>query len=87
VGVRLYDPKLGRLLQADPVPGGSANAYDYANADPCTSSDTTSLIPKCGKKHKTIGYNLQIVTSRQRGGVTKDGPLLGRLRWPVTRTG
>ncbi|WP_329255026.1 DNRLRE domain-containing protein [Streptomyces canus] len=73
MGVRLYDPKLGRFLQADPVPGGSANAYDYANADPCNSSDTTGLIPKCGKKHKTNGYNLQIITSRRGGGVTKDG--------------
>jgi hypothetical protein len=73
MGVRLFDPKLGRFLQADPVPGGSANAYDYANADPCNSSDTTGLIPKCGKKHKTNGYNLQIITSRRGGGVTKDG--------------
>ncbi|WP_261575317.1 hypothetical protein [Frankia gtarii] len=31
MGVRLYDPSLGRLLQTDPVPGGSDNAYDYAH--------------------------------------------------------
>ncbi|MGH9024234.1 MAG: RHS repeat-associated core domain-containing protein, partial [Acidimicrobiia bacterium] len=29
MGVRLYDPTLGRFLQLDPVEGGSANDYDY----------------------------------------------------------
>jgi RHS repeat-associated protein len=39
MGVRLYDPVLGRFLQVDPVPGGSANAYDYANQDPINNFD------------------------------------------------
>jgi RHS repeat-associated protein len=39
MGVRLYDPILGRFLQVDPVPGGSANAYDYANQDPINAYD------------------------------------------------
>jgi RHS repeat-associated protein len=33
MGVRLYDPTLGRFLQTDPVPGGNANPYDYCSAD------------------------------------------------------
>jgi len=39
MGVRLYDPSLGRFLQTDPVAGGSANDYDYVNGDPLNGSD------------------------------------------------
>jgi RHS repeat-associated protein len=46
MGVRLYAPALGRFLQTDPVPGGSANAYDYAMQDPINVFD---LDGKCVK--------------------------------------
>jgi RHS repeat-associated protein len=39
MGVRLYNPQLGRFLQTDPVPGGSANDYDYANQNPINTYD------------------------------------------------
>ena len=39
MGVRLYTPALGRFLQTDPIPGGSANAYDYCTADPINCTD------------------------------------------------
>jgi len=39
MGVRLYAPALGRFLQTDPVPGGSANAYDYCAQDPINKVD------------------------------------------------
>ncbi|MFJ8493715.1 DNRLRE domain-containing protein [Streptomyces sp. NPDC094038] len=39
MGVRLYDPTTGRFLSIDPVPGGSANAYDYCNGDPINHLD------------------------------------------------
>src|SRR6185369_11494153 len=43
MGVRLYNPDSGRFDQTDPVPGGSANPYDYCNQDPinCTDLDGT----------------------------------------------
>ena len=39
MGVREYVPAIGRFGQVDPVPGGSANAYDYAGADPVNNLD------------------------------------------------
>lgn len=38
MGVRLYNPSLGRFLSVDPVLGGNANAYIYP-ADPLTFND------------------------------------------------
>jgi RHS repeat-associated protein len=39
MGARPYDPVLGRFLSVDPVPGGSANDYDYAFQDPVNVYD------------------------------------------------
>ncbi len=39
MGVRLYDPEIGRFLAADPVIGGSCNAYDYVCGDPINGRD------------------------------------------------
>lgn len=44
MGVRLYAPSLGRFLQADPVPGGALNAYDYAGQDPVNRTDLGGTI-------------------------------------------
>jgi RHS repeat-associated protein len=41
MGVRSYVPQIGRFLQPDPVPGGSADAYSYTFGDPVNSSDPT----------------------------------------------
>jgi RHS repeat-associated protein len=39
LGARSYVPQIGRFLQPDPVPGGSADAYTYTFGDPVDSSD------------------------------------------------
>lgn len=39
LGARVYAPNLGRFLQIDPVVGGSANGYDYANQNPVHIND------------------------------------------------
>ena len=39
MGVRAYDPHIGRFLSQDPIAGGSANDYDYVNGDPINGTD------------------------------------------------
>lgn len=39
MGARSYVPSLGRFLTPDPILGGSANPYDYANQDPINNFD------------------------------------------------
>jgi RHS repeat-associated protein len=39
MGARPYDSASGRFLSVDPVDGGSANVYDYADQDPVDESD------------------------------------------------
>ncbi|MFH8471173.1 RHS repeat-associated core domain-containing protein [Streptomyces sp. NPDC018000] len=49
---RLYDPAAGRFLSFDPVRGGSANAYDYANADPVNQFGLDGRVSAWRKKYE-----------------------------------
>ena len=51
MGVRLYNPTLGRFLQVDPVPGGSSNDYDYAGQDPINTFDLDGRCWVCSAWH------------------------------------
>lgn len=52
MGVRTYLPSIGRFLATDPVEGGSANAYDYANADPVNQVDLDGRAPRLTKRQR-----------------------------------
>jgi len=45
MGARSYVPAIGRFLSRDPIAGGSANAYDYGNADPVNQVDPSGMKP------------------------------------------
>jgi RHS repeat-associated protein len=45
MGARPYEPAAGRFLATDPIEGGSANAYDYANGDPVNGEDPNGTCP------------------------------------------
>ncbi|MGH8974065.1 MAG: PA14 domain-containing protein, partial [Acidimicrobiia bacterium] len=52
MGVRLYDPALGRFLQVDPVEGGCANDYTYVHGDPINSFDLSGEAD-CGSLYRS----------------------------------
>ncbi|WP_434597657.1 DNRLRE domain-containing protein [Streptomyces sp. A5-4] len=56
MGVRLYDRSLGRFLSADPVYGGSCNAYEYVCGDPVSGVDLGGTSLKYRDQHACTKY-------------------------------
>lgn len=83
MGVRLYNRTTGRFLQVDPIWGGSANRYDYANQDPVNNSDTSGLAScSCGTVYKYTGpKNTLIRIANEYYGQT--GWISGNLSWLI----
>ncbi|MFN8173916.1 MAG: RHS repeat-associated core domain-containing protein [Solirubrobacteraceae bacterium] len=69
MGQRSYIPQIGRFLQPDPVAGGSANAYDYANQDPFTQTDLDGDAAQCRPQVcPPIIVCVQVRVERKGGG-------------------
>ncbi|HVS99844.1 MAG TPA: RHS repeat-associated core domain-containing protein [Solirubrobacterales bacterium] len=68
MGVRSYIPQIGRFLSPDPVPGGSANAYDYANANPITGFDLLGESPSAHACYQSsIGCECKLWAHLKKG--------------------
>lgn len=71
MGVRTYGPHMGRFLQTDPVLGGSANTYEYANQDPVNVYDVDG---------RCVGFLFVRQTASGRFITVATDPLFGTIK-------
>lgn len=80
MGARSYVPQIGRFISTDPVQGGSANAYDYANADPINSVDLGGNKPYAYDSDGPCEGQLHVYSPRGHGGRNGYGRFYARFR-------
>jgi RHS repeat-associated protein len=68
MGVRSYVPAMGRFISVDPVLGGSANAYEYADGDPINGLD---LLGTCSKRRCGRSSRNRSRPARGRASITR----------------
>ena len=74
MGARPYQPSAGRFLTVDPIPGGSANDYDYVAGNPISAFDIDGTcgvfgnpFKKCGAGHSgPVGFLGGVVSTVYR---------------------
>src|SRR5690349_4071299 len=69
-----------RFLQSDPVPGGSANAYDYCSQDPVNDADLdgrVNLAMDTGQIQMMAGFGLAAIFARASEAVVRHTGQLG----------
>ncbi|MER7901435.1 DNRLRE domain-containing protein [Streptomyces sp. NPDC096046] len=71
MGVRLYDPRIGRFLSTDPIHGGNANAYEYVHGDPVNKYDLDGKhwFSKAWNRAKRWGRSAGSAIWRNRGRI------------------
>jgi RHS repeat-associated protein len=83
MGVRTYIPGIGRFSSPDPIVGGSANDYDYANQDPVNGTDLSGTSP-AGPRPRFVKPSRLVQAWRffRRRGLTRAGAaaLIGNFR-------
>jgi RHS repeat-associated protein len=90
MGARSYVPGIGRFILVDSVQNGSANAYDYANADPINSFDLGGHTAVVCDEHLDYPHN----SGHKSGRVNVlaqltcvGGPVTGSIRAVLYRNG
>jgi RHS repeat-associated protein len=73
MGVRSYVPSLGRFISTDPVDGGSANSYDYSNADPVNSFDLSGEKPWSIESQGPCTGDLHVWSTKSYGRASERG--------------
>jgi RHS repeat-associated protein len=87
MGARLYVPEIGRFTSVDPVPGASANPYDYAYGDCVNKYDLDGKSPQPAGPGGYEQYARQLCDGEKaRWGAGQGRPRYDWGKYELTRT-